>query len=123
MDQNQQPQNPTPPQQSLTTIHVMVRNREKTLYNDIAKAVSSNNEKGKFDVLAQHGNFISMIKDYIRILKTDGTKVEMKIQNGIMQVTPQGCTVFIGILSGENLENPGTPPAGAATQPPQQDKK
>jgi F0F1-type ATP synthase epsilon subunit len=80
-------------------IHITVRNRERVFYDDEAIAITSYNAKGKFDVLAEHVNFISIINTGITIHKTDGTLQEFKISTGVMQVSKNTVTIFLGILT------------------------
>lgn len=78
-------------------IRVVIRNKEKILFQGDVKAVTSNNDAGKFDVLAMHSNFISLIKDYVLIHKVDGTTEELKLENGLMRVLTDQVEIFIGI--------------------------
>ncbi len=54
------------------TIRVRARSREEVTFEGEALALTSVNDKGKFDVLPNHANFISLIKDYVIIKKKDG---------------------------------------------------
>ena len=54
-------------------------------------------EKGIFDVLPQHENFISVIKDKIIIHTTDGKDKEMKIDNGVLKVQENEAHIFLGL--------------------------
>ena len=70
-----------------SVLTVIVRNKDKVLYNGQAYAVSAINDKGPFDILAQHENFISLIRDKV-IIHTDAKeKQEIQIENGILRVS------------------------------------
>jgi hypothetical protein len=78
-------------------LQVLIRNREKVIYDGQALALSSVNSKGTFDILGQHINFISIIKDYIKIHKTDRTIQEYKLRTGLMKVNGNKIEIFVGI--------------------------
>lgn len=80
-------------------IRVVVRNRENILFDEEIKAVSSYNEKGLFDVLPIHANFISIIKDALILHKSGGDKQEMKIAGGVLRVHENQVHIFLGLLS------------------------
>jgi F0F1-type ATP synthase epsilon subunit len=67
-------------------LFVIVRNKENVLFSDKAIAVTSVNDKGVFDVLGQHENFISLIKDKVVVHVNSKDKKEFKIENGIIRV-------------------------------------
>jgi F0F1-type ATP synthase epsilon subunit len=78
-------------------LSVTVRSREKIVYDGPALAVSSVNDKGPFDILAQHANFISIMKQYLRIYKLDGTVQEFPIKEAILQVVENHINIFVGL--------------------------
>ena len=59
-------------------LNLKVVSRDGVLFDGKAETISSINEKGKFDILAQHANFISLIKEYIKI-NANGSDKEIKI--------------------------------------------
>lgn len=86
------------------TIHVTIHDLNKTTYEGDATAVSSINEMGPFDILAQHENFISIIKTFVRVHQLDGKKVDFKIDSGVLKNHENQISIFLGVgLSGENV--------------------
>lgn len=69
------------------TIHIVARNKDRILFDGDVFAVTSYNDKGEFDVLPEHENFISTIKNKLIIHKTRKEKEEFQIENGIIRVT------------------------------------
>ncbi|OGH20056.1 MAG: hypothetical protein A3D74_03995 [Candidatus Levybacteria bacterium RIFCSPHIGHO2_02_FULL_37_13] len=67
------------------------------MFSDTVKAVSSYNDKGPFDILSEHENFISLIKQKIVIHKLDNKTQEFKIDNGVLRVYKNNVNIFIGI--------------------------
>lgn len=78
-------------------LRVMVRNREKVIYDGTAWAVSSVNNRGIFDILPEHINFITMIKDSLTIHKPDRTVQEYKIRTGLMRVSRNTIEIYVGL--------------------------
>lgn len=83
------------------SIHVLVRNRRQVLFDDEVKAITSRNETGLFDVLPEHSNFISVIKEKIILHKTNGEKYEILVQNGIIKVKNNSVRCYIDLISHE----------------------
>lgn len=78
-------------------ILLKIQTKEGTSFNDKVKAVTSFNDKGLFDVLAEHENFISIIKNKIIIHLETGESKEMKIDNGVMRVFGNEVHIFLGL--------------------------
>jgi F-type H+-transporting ATPase subunit epsilon len=76
---------------------LVVRTPEKTIYEGEAHAVSSVNERGPFDVLAAHQNFITLIREKLVITDTAGEKQEVPVQGGVMRVHENEITIFLGV--------------------------
>ena len=74
-----------------------VRNREQVLINEEVKSISSFNDKGVFDVLPEHTNFISLIHRFIAIRRLNGETLQIRLENGIMRVYREKIDVFLGL--------------------------
>ncbi|TSC74765.1 MAG: Uncharacterized protein G01um101433_1000 [Parcubacteria group bacterium Gr01-1014_33] len=61
-------------------------------------AVSSLNERGEFDVLPLHANFISLIRSKLIITQKGNTIKEIPLGAGVLAVRGNGVEVYIGIL-------------------------
>lgn len=79
------------------TFHTLIMNTEKILYEGEVKYVSSKNEKAKFDILPGHTNFISIIKEYLTVVKPDESKLEFKVDHGIIMCYESNLKVYLGI--------------------------
>ncbi len=84
--------------QNAQTVSVLVRDREGILFEGEAESVSSVNATGKFDVLALHANFISIINEYITLRMLDGTIKTIPLKVGILKVRENSVEVYLGIL-------------------------
>ncbi|OGH13352.1 MAG: hypothetical protein A3H50_02935 [Candidatus Levybacteria bacterium RIFCSPLOWO2_02_FULL_37_10] len=78
-------------------ILLKIQTKQGISFNDRVRAITSFNEKGIFDVLPQHENFISVIKDKIIIHTEDGGDKEMKIDNGVLKVYENEAHIFLGL--------------------------
>ena len=79
------------------TIFVTVRNRQGLAFEGEIKSVTSFNKLGRFDVLAQHANFITLIKDRVMLGKKDGKFMEIPFSTGVMMVEGNKVEVFLGV--------------------------
>lgn len=78
-----------------TTLYISVRTPDKILYDGYADALSSVNEKGTFDILPFHANFICLIKDKIIIHNKTEIK-EIKVDNGVLKASKNKVYVLMG---------------------------
>ena len=78
-------------------VHLSVLSRKEILFEAEVETVSSVNDNGNFDVLEQHTNFISLIKDKLVIRTIGGEEKVMKIKDGIMRVYKDQVSVFLGL--------------------------
>ena len=78
-------------------ISLSIKNRQGIMFNDTVKAVSSYNDKGPFDILPQHENFISLIKQKIVIHKNDNKTEEFKIDSAVLRVYKNNVNIYVGI--------------------------
>lgn len=83
----------------MDSVFVTIRNKERILFKDKAKAVSAFNDKGVFDILPEHENFISLIYEKVVIHTNMGKDEEFKMTNGILRVYKNNVYIYIGIES------------------------
>ncbi len=84
-------------------LNVIIKNREKTLFEDKAKAVTSIDEKGTFDILPQHSNFISVIQKQVIVHKIDGAEEKFTCAEGVLRVESNVVRIYIDILPPEKV--------------------
>lgn len=78
-----------------SNLTVVVRNKDKVLYNGQAAAITSINDKGIFDVLPQHASFITLIKEKVIIHPTLKENKEIQIENGILRVYKDKVYIYV----------------------------
>lgn len=74
---------------------VVIRNKDKVLYDGQAYAITAINDKGPFDILTQHENFITLIKEKIIIRATPKEMQEIQIENGVLRVYEDKVYIYI----------------------------
>lgn len=97
--------NPTPATSSIPEIQelsdrdldVSIKSKNKVFYEGKAYSVSSLNDTGFFDILPQHANFITLVRSSIILDKDLPTRKEIKIDRGVLMVSMNNVSGFIGI--------------------------
>ena len=78
-------------------LDLIIRDREKIIFDGKVKSVSSFNEKGRFDVLPQHANFISIINRQVMYTNLANEEKGLGVTTGIIKVDANKANVFLGI--------------------------
>lgn len=78
-------------------LFLTVKSREGIVYEGQVKTVTSNNDRGRFDVLSYHSNFISLIRDFIEYVTVNNQKNSIKIRDAVMRVTDNKVDIYIGV--------------------------
>lgn len=65
-------------------------------YHGKAYSVTTENNLGKYDILPQHANLISLIKNQI-IVNTKKGQINYKFRSGVLEVSENVVNVFLGI--------------------------
>ncbi len=78
-------------------LSVTVYGLENIVYEGKVKSLTSFNEKGLFDVLPLHTNFISIIKDSLILHERSGSDKTFKLKNGVLKIVANEVSIFLGI--------------------------
>lgn len=76
--------------------YLIVKNRDKTLYEGDVDTISSYNKKGLFDILLNHSNFISLLEKTI-IVRKNNHQEQIEVDNGILKVRENKIFIYLGI--------------------------
>jgi F0F1-type ATP synthase epsilon subunit len=76
-------------------LYAVVRTKDQVVYQGNVEAVTSYNEKGTFDVLPQHINFISLIKDRLVLHERVNQNKDINMSRGILKVFENKVFVYI----------------------------
>ena len=78
-------------------LDVNVKSKAKTIFEGSGHSVTSKNERGAFDILPFHTNFVTLIADYIIIDKGLKTEKSFKIERGVLYVLSNKVDIYVGI--------------------------
>jgi len=70
---------------------------EKEPFKGKAEAVSSQNRLGKFDILPEHINFITLIFGSLTVHTHDRKKIAYQFERGVLEVSENRVNVFLGL--------------------------
>ncbi len=88
-----------------TNILLTIRARDGIVYEGKVQSVTSVNETGKFDILPEHANFISLIKDTVVIKDIQGSMKKIKIDVGLLRTRQNKVEIYLGIDSSSTSRN------------------
>lgn len=78
-----------------SNLTVVIRNRDKIIYSGQVAALTSVNDKGVFDILPQHTNFISLIKEKIIVHPSLKEHNEIQIENGVLRAYQDKIYIYV----------------------------
>lgn len=78
-------------------LNLKILDGEQVIYQGPVTSISSVNEKGTFDVLERHENFITLIQESLTIRPIQGEEMIIPMKKGIMKVNQDQVTVFVGL--------------------------
>ncbi|MBU0569241.1 hypothetical protein KKB40_00475 [Patescibacteria group bacterium] len=77
--------------------HLKVHSRQGIVFEGEVDSLTSFNEDGKFDILAQHANFISLIKKSLTIVDATGKSREIEVDNALLRMRENQVEVYLGV--------------------------
>lgn len=82
--------------------HLKIVAKDGILFEGDVRSLTSYNDKGKFDILALHANFISIIYKSIKIIDSKGIEKEMAIEKALLRNRQNNLEIYLGI---DNISN------------------
>lgn len=79
------------------TLQLLIKTRDETLFDGVVESVTSVNKVGKFDILGNHANFISLIQEKLIIKEEGGGKKEFPVESGLARVSKDKVEIYLGI--------------------------
>ena len=76
----------------------VIRDRNALLFQGAVEAVSSFNDTGPFDILPQHQNFISLIKQAVILHLADKQEKRIELTLGVLKVSSDNVEIYLGIV-------------------------
>jgi F0F1-type ATP synthase epsilon subunit len=77
--------------------HLLVRSREGIVYRGDVDSITSYNDEGEFDVLAEHANFISLVQKRLVIRDMQGQIRNINVSSALMRVRENFVEVYLGV--------------------------
>lgn len=74
-----------------------MRSRKKSFFAGKATSITSINDKGEFDILSQHANFISLIKNYVIFNKGMKSEQKFEIGTGVLRNKGNEVEIFLNV--------------------------
>lgn len=68
---------------------------EQEKFKGKAQSVSSENRLGKFDILPEHANFISLIFNSLTIRTLEGQKIKYEFSRGVLETSENRVRIFL----------------------------
>ena len=88
--------------------NLIVLSRDGIVFEDSVSSISSYNATGRFDVLAQHANFISLINKEIIVRDKNQKETKFEITNALIKVIQNNVKIYLGIDWFTNVNKQGT---------------
>jgi F0F1-type ATP synthase epsilon subunit len=82
---------------SNTQLTVIARAPFHIYYEGLAQTVSATNSVGKFDILAGHADFFSVMMPCEVVIETDSDTINFKISGGIVGVRDDEVMLFVNM--------------------------
>lgn len=86
--------------------NLSISSREGMVYEGKVKSITSYNNKGKFDILAYHANFISLISKEIIYIDISDAEHRIDIDSALLRLRDMNVEIYLGVkgISQENDE-------------------
>lgn len=89
---------PTIAQAQHQKLNIVIRDRSGMLYQGEGEAVSSFNDKGPFDILPMHANFICLIHESVTVHISSSEEKTIPVQSGVVKVKKDIIEIYLGII-------------------------
>jgi len=76
---------------------VSIKNKKEQLYLGDASSLTSKNERGVFDILPYHVNFITLIFGFIVIDRNLSSEKRYEMDNGVLYTISNKVEIYIGL--------------------------
>lgn len=79
------------------SLMLTIKTPEEVLFEGEVDAITSGNEKGTFDVLPFHENFITIINQTLTVHEKSKNKRDFPIQTGVIRVKENKVQIYLGL--------------------------
>ncbi len=81
----------------MALLTLIVRKRDGVIFQGQARSISSLNDRGPFDILPMHTNFVSVVKNSVKIIGENGQSQSISIARGILRVKENQVEIYLGV--------------------------
>ncbi len=81
----------------MVLLNLIVRKRDGVIFKGQARSISSLNDRGPFDILPMHTNFVSVVKNSVKIIGENGQSQSISIARGILRVKENQVEIYLGV--------------------------
>jgi F0F1-type ATP synthase epsilon subunit len=74
-----------------------IKNKKEQLFLGEAMSITSKNDRGVFDILPYHVNFITLIYDFIVIDRNTENERRFEMEKGILYTVSNKVEIYIGL--------------------------
>jgi F0F1-type ATP synthase epsilon subunit len=78
-------------------LRVVIKSKNDILFQGTVSTITSKNERGVFDILLLHTNFITLISEYIILDKDLPTQKRFNFEKGVLYVLANKVDIYVGI--------------------------
>ena len=83
----------------MNLLHVKALTSSKTLFEGEALSVSSKNSSGKFDILPEHANFLTLIENQpLTIIKQNKERLILNLTQGLIYVENNQVNIYANLV-------------------------
>lgn len=84
----------------MNLLNVRILTPKQTLFEGEALSVSSKNSSGKFDILPQHANFLTLIENQpLTVIKQNKEKITLNLVAGVIYAESNQVHIYTDILT------------------------
>lgn len=80
-----------------TVLSVIIRDDNGEAFTGEVLSISSSNENGPFDMLSQHTNFITLIREKLLLRLPNGSEKEFPLESGILRCFSSQVEIYLGV--------------------------
>ena len=78
-------------------LDLTVMSKTGVLFSGEVRAITAQNQRGAFDILPDHENFISIINEDMHVIHMDGKKQLIPVRYGLLKVSRNHVQVFLDL--------------------------
>ncbi len=83
----------------MNILHVRILAPSQTIFEGDALSVSSKNSTGKFDILPEHANFLTLIEDQpLTVIKQNKEKLILNLNQGLIYVENNQVNIYANLV-------------------------